>query len=65
LGTTVEELNNEIRVLNNEIRVLKDQTRDLIMRLSAIKVIVTRINPVCAEKLQQLLDTCGTCNIGD
>ena len=58
LGTTIEEL-------SNEIRVLKDQNKDLIMRLSAIKVIVTKINPVCSEKLQQLLDTCNLCNTGD
>lgn len=46
---------------DSEIAYLKEQNKDLLMRLSAIKVIVTRVNPVCSEKLQQLLSICEGC----
>lgn len=41
--------------LNNEIRILKDEIKDLTMRLSAIKVIVTKIEPSCSNKLENYL----------
>jgi len=44
-----------------EIKALKSQLHDLTMRLSAVKVIVTKINPVCSEKLQKLFEECEGC----
>ena len=45
-----------------EIRFLREQNKDLTMRLSAIKVIVSKITPICSDKLQQLLETCEGCH---
>jgi hypothetical protein len=50
--------------MKNEIMILKEQNKDLLMRLCAIKTIVTKVNPVCSEKLQQLLDVCEGCKDG-
>lgn len=47
--------------LQNEIKILKDEIQDLRMRLSAIKVITTRVEPVCSEKLKTLLESCESC----
>jgi hypothetical protein len=50
-----------METLEIENRYLKEQVRDLTMRLSAVKVIVNKINPLCAEKLQKLLEECEGC----
>ena len=49
--------------MNIEARVkeLEAENKDLLMRLSAIKVMVTRISPVCSEKLQKLFEDCEGC----
>lgn len=47
--------------LENEITRLKEEIKDLTMRLSAVKVMVTKITPVCSEKLLQLLESCSSC----
>lgn len=47
--------------LMNENRILKEQIQDMTMRLSAIKVIVTKITPTCSEKLRHLLEDCEGC----
>ena len=44
-----------------EISALKSQVQDLMMRLSAIKVITQKISPVCSEKLQKLFEECEGC----
>ena len=43
------------------IRELEAEVKDLTMRLSAIKVIVTKITPTCSEKLRHLLEDCEGC----
>lgn len=47
--------------LRNEVNALREEVHDLRMRLSAIKVIVTRIEPVCSEKFKTLLEACEGC----
>jgi len=43
------------------IQLLEAENKDLLMRLSAIKVITTKITPVCSEKLQKMLEECEGC----
>jgi len=43
------------------IRELEAENRDLMMRLSAIKVITTNIMPICADKLQKIFAECEGC----
>lgn len=47
--------------LRNEVLSLKEEVKDLRMRLSAIKIIVTRIEPICSEKFTTLLESCEGC----
>lgn len=47
------------------IRELEAEVKDLTMRLSAIKVIVTKITPVCSQKLQELLWSLEGCKGDD
>lgn len=47
--------------LMNENRILKEQNQDLLMRLSAVKTIVTKISQTCSEKLRHLLEDCEGC----
>ena len=51
--------------LEQRVKELEAENKDLQMRLSAIKVIVTKINPVCSEKLQKLLEACEGCQGGN
>lgn len=50
-----------IKFLENENRFLRDENKTLTMRLSAVKVIVNMINPVCTQKLEELMNTCSNC----
>ena len=47
--------------LRNEVKTLREEVKDLIMRLSAIKIIVTKIEPVWSEKFKTLLEACEGC----
>ena len=40
---------------------LESLNKDLRMRLVAIKILVNNINPICAEKLKQVLTTHVDC----
>lgn len=48
-------------VKDQKIRELENQVKDLTMRLSAIKVITTKIEPICSQRLQELLEACEGC----
>lgn len=41
---------------DHRIRELEVQVKDLTMRLSAIKMITTKIEPICSQRLQELLE---------
>ena len=47
--------------LTKENALLKAELHDLTMRLAAIKTILTRVNPVCSQKLMKLLEECEGC----
>lgn len=47
--------------LKNEVKVLREEIQDLRMRLSAIKVIVNSVEPICSEKFKTLLEYCEGC----
>lgn len=47
--------------LQREVHILREQVKDLTMIVTAVRVMTTRINPVCAAKLQNLLDSCAGC----
>ena len=51
----------EINRLVNENRVLKEENKDLFMRLSAIKTIINKVNPICSQKLESMLNECEDC----
>lgn len=40
---------------DEKIRDLEAQVKDLTIRLSAIKVITQKIDPICSQKLQEML----------
>ena len=40
---------------DEKIRDLEAQVKGLTMRLSAIKVITQKIDPICSQKLQEML----------
>ena len=46
---------------SDEIRVLREEIKDLTMRLSAIKVITSKVSPVCSEKLRKMMEECEGC----
>lgn len=50
-----------IQKLKERIVELELENKDLFMRLSAIKVITQKVNPVCSKKLEELLVECETC----
>ena len=50
-----------IQKLKERIVELELENKDLFMRLSAIKVITQKVNPVCSQKLEALLSECDTC----
>ena len=47
--------------LEQRVKELEAENKDLHMRLSAIKVITQKMNPVCAEKLHALFIDCEGC----
>lgn len=47
--------------LQRELDLLKAENQDLTMRLAAIKTILTRVNPVCSQKLLKLIEDCEGC----
>ena len=49
----------------SKIRDLEAQVKDLTMRLSAIKVITQKIDPICSQKLQEMLWSLGECKGDD
>lgn len=52
---------NDLEQANQTIRQLEAEVKDLTMRLSAIKVITTKVQPVCANRMQRLLEECELC----
>ena len=50
-----------VQELEKKIRLLEQENKDLLMRLSAIKVITQKVNPVCSKKLEELLLECEHC----
>ena len=51
--------------LIEECVLLKEQNKTLLMRLAAVKTIVTSINPACSEKIKKLLHECGDCEVNN
>ena len=47
--------------MKDELAVLRTENHDLTMRLAAIKTILTRVNPVCSQKLLKLIEDCEGC----
>jgi len=50
-----------IKILENENRLLREENKTLLMRLAGVKTIVSMINPVCTQKLEELLNSCSSC----
>lgn len=40
---------------------LEAENKTLLTRLTAIKMLVTRVEPVCSQKLEELLQSCEGC----
>lgn len=57
-----EEYERIIKELRAEKRCLEEKNKDLIMKLSAIKIIINQINPVCSEKLNSMISECSSCS---
>jgi len=48
--------------MKDELAVLRAENHDLTMRLAAIKTILTRVTPVCSQKLEKMLEDCERCD---
>ena len=48
----------EIVLLKKDVQLLKQEIKELTMRLSAVKVIVHNVNPVCSQKILDLVEGC-------
>lgn len=55
------ELLEKIEELEAEMIVLKEHEKHLMMRLTAIKLMVTAATPACSKKLEEVINSCGGC----
>lgn len=60
-----QELINENQELRAALDCQKKVNQDLTMRMVGAKMLLSKVTPVCSQKLEKLMTECGGCDDAD